>query len=66
MNGNQISGVLSDRSAEILLLTVIGLTLLVAGLAEQNLGQLLLMRKILIVICCRTPNTDNLPHCTVQ
>ena len=33
--GNQISGVLSDRSAEILLLTVIGLTLLVAGLAEH-------------------------------
>ena len=33
--GNQISAVLSDRSAEILLLTVIGLTLLVAGLAEH-------------------------------
>jgi monovalent cation:H+ antiporter-2, CPA2 family len=33
--GNQISAVLSDRSAEILLLTVIGLTLLVAGLAER-------------------------------
>jgi monovalent cation:H+ antiporter-2, CPA2 family len=33
--GSQISTVLSDRSAEILLLTVIGLTLLVAGLAEH-------------------------------
>ncbi|HSJ92298.1 MAG TPA: cation:proton antiporter [Ilumatobacter sp.] len=32
---SQISTVLSDRSAEILLLTVIGLTLLVAGLAEH-------------------------------
>src|SRR5690606_16712860 len=33
--GNQISAVLSNRSAEILLLTVIGLTLLIAGLAEH-------------------------------
>ena len=33
--GNQISAVLSDRSAEILLLTVIGVTLLIAGVAEH-------------------------------